>query len=254
MDDLVEQVLAARREEISRQGLSKSLVVAGLLHLAALMAVVLAPEARNTVTPKEYVAVQAVPLAALGAPKPRTSQPTPVPPPKPPAQVEEPPPAKPAPVLPKPEAVKPQPAATAAKPTAAPAKPTSSGQAAPTTPAAPGDQREGMTAGSSTSSAAFGSTRLEGIDPEFTYDYYLDRMLGLIHAQWQPPATEGDVRAVLRFTVLKTGEIVDLELDTTSGSNAFDLAAMRAVQNASPLPPLPASYRRGQLTVTLIVH
>jgi TonB family protein len=79
-------------------------------------------------------------------------------------------------------------------------------------------------------------------------------MLALIHAGWVRPPTEGEVQAVLSFTVGRKGEISDLEVAQTSGFTAFDLAALRAVDNASPLPPLPASYRRDSLRVTLIVH
>ena len=55
----------------------------------------------------------------------------------------------------------------------------------------------------------------------FPYDYYLDRMLTLIHGQWQRPYTEGDVKAVLHFTVTKGGEITDLELVESSGFSTF---------------------------------
>jgi TonB family protein len=99
-----------------------------------------------------------------------------------------------------------------------------------------------------------GATRLEGIDPEFTYDYYLDRMLASIGAQWIRPPTEGEIRAVLRFTVERSGEITELQVVESSAYPAFDLAALRAVQYASPLPHLPASYRRDSLSVTLIVR
>ena len=35
----------------------------------------------------------------------------------------------------------------------------------------------------------------------------------------------------------------------SSGYNSFDLAALRAVQNASPFPPLPRAYRHDSLGV-----
>jgi TonB family protein len=47
---------------------------------------------------------------------------------------------------------------------------------------------------------------------------------------------------------------VEVEVRESSGSRAFDLAALRAVRNASPLPPLPASYREDVLAVNLIVR
>ena len=49
-------------------------------------------------------------------------------------------------------------------------------------------------------------------------------------------------------------EVVDVRIVRSSGYNQFDLAALRAVQEAAPLPPLPRSYRQGSLGVNLIVR
>ncbi len=261
MADLVDQVLAERRRRTSSRGFLGGLITASLLHLSVLLSVVLLPTGERQV-PTEYVNVRVVPLAALGTPKPPVPRPQP-PEPQPP----EPQPEAPTPPAPEPEpATKPSPAepepaprATApVLPQAKPQKPQSEPRVAapadePATDAAPvPPQRAGSAQGSVAGTSAFGT--LEGIDPDFTYDYYLDRMLALIHAQWLRPPAEGEVKAVVRFVVSRSGEITDLELAEPSGFNAFDLAALRAVQNASPLPRLPASYRRDSLQVTLIVR
>ncbi len=253
MVDLVDQVLAERRRRASGRGFLGGLVTASLLHLGLLVALVLVP-APDRKAPTEYLNVRVVPLAALGTPRPPTPRPAPPEPrSEPPAEILKPPkpePAKPeppraqAPVLPQ---AKPKPEA---RPPAPADEPGAGQPSASELPAPP--QRAGSPQGTVAGTAAFGT--LEGIDPDFTYDYYLDRMLALIHAQWMRPPTEGDVKAVLRFVVQKSGEITDLELAEPSGFNAFDLAALRAVQNASPLPRLPASYRRDSLQVTLIVR
>jgi protein TonB len=87
----------------------------------------------------------------------------------------------------------------------------------------------------------------------FPYDYYLDQMLGRIRQSWMRPPVEG-IEAVITFRVLRNGEVTEAEIRESSGSRAFDLAALRAVRNASPLPPLPASFREDLLTVNLIVR
>ena len=53
---------------------------------------------------------------------------------------------------------------------------------------------------------------------------------------------------------LKLQELLDLQVAQSSGYNSFDLAALRAVQNASPFAPLPRAYRNDSLGVTLIVR
>jgi len=249
MWDAVDQVLVVRTRHHSGRGLALGLAAATLLHAGAFIAFALAPGGSHP-PPLEYVAVKVVPLAALGEPdaplrptrrppeprpetEPAPPEPEPAAEPKPPADETRPEPT--GPVMPVPGAETPTPRA-------------------PATPEPGGGPRAGTPEGSPEGSSPFGATRLEGIDPDFTYDYYLDRMLALIHGGWQRPHTEGEVRAVLRFTVRKSGEIADLEMAEESGFSTFDLAALRAVQNASPLPPLPASYRKGELRVTLIVR
>lgn len=262
MRDAVEQVLDSRARRRSRTGLLLGLGVALALHLGAVLAFALAPEPDDP-PPLEYVAVRVVPLAALGkpdAPARPARRPRPEPTPEP-----DPPPIEPAPTQPTP----PEPTPTQPAPTEpAAVEPTPRGPvlpdpdsarretAAPTPvpPPATSGVGAGSPDGSPRGTSPFGATRLEGIDPDFTYDYYLDRMLALIHTNWRRPTTQGEVRAALHFTVRKSGEIVDLTLEEESGFSTFDLAALRAVQNASPLPPLPASYRKGELRVTLIVR
>lgn len=74
-----------------------------------------------------------------------------------------------------------------------------------------------------------------------------------VRTAWvQPPeayTTSG--RVVVEFDVLRDGTLVDVMV-TTSLSSALDAAAVRAIQTANPLPPLPQSYPepKAHLTVT----
>lgn len=256
MQDLVEQVLRDRRRRSAPRGFGIALGWALALHGTVLAVFMLAgrPQASK---PFEFVPVQVMPLQALGSPKPpaaakpRASERAPLKPAEPPPKPE-PTPAKTAPVVPSPAQKPPSTTSRPAPQAPQVAKPQPSPE--PDAPSEAGSTRQGSAQGHEAGTAALGSARIEGVDPDFTYDYYLDRMLALISAQWTRPSTQGDIKATLRFTVQKTGEISELELAESSGFNAFDLSAMRAVQNASPLPRLPASYKRGMLRVTLIVR
>jgi TonB family protein len=114
--------------------------------------------------------------------------------------------------------------------------------------------RRGSSTGNPLGSSAFGSSIAGLEDPDFGYGYYIDRLLQLIDANWTRPPVGGEVKTVVFFRIQKSGQITDLRVEQPSGYNAFDLAALRAVQNAAPFPALPASYRHDSLGVNLIVH
>ena len=125
-----------------------------------------------------------------------------------------------------------------------------------TAPGETGDQlgRRGGPRGNPLGTTAFGS-EVGGLDnPDFTYAYYLDRLLSLIDAQWQRPAMGSGVKAVIFFRIGRDGGMSDLQVEQSSGYNSFDLAALRAVQNAAPFPPLPRAYKHQDLGVNLIVR
>jgi TonB family protein len=105
----------------------------------------------------------------------------------------------------------------------------------------------GNPVGSSTAEATIGVE-----DPNFTYGYYLDRIVAVISENWTRPPV-GVVDAVLHFRILPDGTVVDLEIRRTSGDEGFDQAALRAVRASSPLPPLPKGYKKDFLGINLIV-
>jgi TonB family protein len=79
--------------------------------------------------------------------------------------------------------------------------------------------------------------------------------VALISRQWtRPPVGPDVVEARLYFKVQADGRVTDLRLVTGSGSETFDRGALRAVESASPLPPLPRTYERENLGIHLIVR
>jgi TonB family protein len=231
------------------------------------------PRAEKPAPPRpEPVAEGPAPVAA--EPEPEPARPEPKPEPPKPERSE-------APVLPdkkpekkpdvKPE--KPRPATTpssgadttakpAGKPAAEPPKPASrtggtgenpAGTVAQGTPDGPAGRRGGTT-GSPLGTSAFGS-ELAGLDnPDFTYGYYIDQLLSLIDDRWVRPPMGDDVRATISFRIGRDGSMSDLRVSESSGYNSFDLAALRAVQNAAPFPPLPRGFKHDSLGVNLIVR
>ena len=246
----VDAVLAQRARLVtaaSKASFGGALLVHLLIAAACFVAPLLAAQGNDEVP--EFVPVYVVPAAALGirepqpAPsRPRPSVPEPEPETAPPAEPEteeaEP---EPQPAMPSPE---PQRRRPPAEPRPAPSRP-SGGELA---------RRQGSPTGSSTGTSPFGTDSELFADQNFTYGYYVDQMLAMIHSQWRPPALGAEVQAAVFFRIRGDGQISDLRIVESSGFNAFDLAGLRAVRQAAPFPRLPVSYPRSSLAVKLILR
>jgi TonB family protein len=93
-----------------------------------------------------------------------------------------------------------------------------------------------------------GVTGLEGGD--FPYTIYIENMKRLIGTRWfRPPAAAATT--TVYFFINRDGTIRDAKTETPSGSGTFDRSALRAVLEASPLPPLPMSFTGNYLGVHL---
>jgi TonB family protein len=272
----VNGVLADRARRHGRNAEARSFLAALALHALLLVVVLLAPRLKTPPPPLEFVPVQIIPAQALGvrrpAPPRRKAPPAPAPetpaPEEPEAAPPKPEPADDVPALPDPESDKKKPAEVKPKPPE-PSRPTPDKGETPregsgkteegtsgTAPGETGDQlgRRGGPRGNPLGTTAFGS-EVGGLDnPDFTYAYYLDRLLSLIDAQWARPAMGSGVKAVIFFRIGRDGKMTELQVEQSSGYNSFDLAALRAVQNAAPFPPLPRAYKHEDLGVHLIVR
>lgn len=82
------------------------------------------------------------------------------------------------------------------------------------------------------------------VDGDFRWAYYLASIRNKIGQHWVPPAGLGGrvVRATVYFRIGKDGSVSLARLEDGSGVAFFDQTAMRALQSATPLPPLPAGY------------
>lgn len=113
--------------------------------------------------------------------------------------------------------------------------------AAPPAPAAP--------AAASVPIGGSGVVGLEGGD--FPYTIYIERMKTLIGTHWLRPQVGGGAATTVYFRIDRDGTLRDARVETSSGSGTFDRAALRAIMEASPLPPLPFAYNGTFLGVHL---
>ncbi len=86
---------------------------------------------------------------------------------------------------------------------------------------------------------------------DFPYTIYIERMKTLIGSHWYRPQITGDAVTIIAFVIDRDGTIRDVKTESRSGNDAFDRSAMRAVLEASPLPPLPFGYAGTYLGVHL---
>ena len=243
MPQTLDRLLQLRLHRVTRSQRAGTVVFSVALHLLVVAAFVTLPELFAE-PPQQinYVSVMVVPPAALGLDQPVPPPPAPVPPPS-----REPPPKKPerapdpeVPVI-KTEAPKPERNASTTPPVTR------------TPPAGDPPKRQGSAQGNalgvSTSKATLGVE-----DPNFTYGYYLDRVVTILSGNWVRPEVGSEVEnALFYFRIRRDGSITDLSLAQASGSDIFDQAARRAIEASSPLPPLPQGYKRDYLGITLIV-
>jgi periplasmic protein TonB len=96
-----------------------------------------------------------------------------------------------------------------------------------------------------------GSAGVTGIEGDFPYTIYIDRMKTLIGQRWLRPQVSGGIVATVSFVIDRDGTIRDAKNEISSGNGTFDRAALRAVLEASPLPPLPFGYNGTYLGVHL---
>jgi protein TonB len=79
---------------------------------------------------------------------------------------------------------------------------------------------------------------------------YLERLVHQVSRSWiKPRSGLPDRAAVVRFRVGRAGAVSGVELERSSGVALYDRAALRAVELAAPLPPLPHDATSEVLTV-----
>ncbi len=208
---------------------------------AALAAIVLALPgfAKRPSVPEDALFVE----LAGGLPAPRgapsaakvAEPPAPAPPPEGPSVVKEvPPPAK-RPAEPKKEK-KPAPKP---EPVPAPGPP-----GPPETPGVAGGPAFPEAAGTGITAVGSGDPTLAG---------YYARISALLNAEWVRPALldeGGEPRSVVvSFEIARNGTVINLEVEGGSGLDVLDRSALRAVLDASPLPPPPGGWRGSTVPV-----
>ena len=94
---------------------------------------------------------------------------------------------------------------------------------------------------------------LETGDVEFAW--YRSSVTAALYSQWRRPILEAvneTFEVTVTFEILRDGSVTRLKIESPSGVPSLDRSAVRAVSDASPLPPLPANWRSAQLPATYV--
>ena len=85
--------------------------------------------------------------------------------------------------------------------------------------------------------------------------WYLMQLRDKVASNWRPPASvghPGQAKATFHFEVHADGTVAALEPLQGSDNSLYDRAAMRAILESSPLPPLPEDLGATTIGITLI--
>ncbi len=89
----------------------------------------------------------------------------------------------------------------------------------------------------------------------FPYQYYRTTLVNLIRSRWSRPLTPGlreSLRCAVSFIISREGSVSDVALSVSSNFPPLDESAVRAVMEASPLPPLPYQYSSSSVRAEMI--
>jgi len=90
----------------------------------------------------------------------------------------------------------------------------------------------------------------------FPYVWYLNTITERVSANWfsslVDPGISGSFQTVVYFRIQKNGQVVDVQIEQSSGVTPLDLSAVRAVKASAPFPPLPREYEEAYLGIHLI--
>ena len=252
----------------------RALALSAVLHVSLAVAIVVAGHVWRTTQPKTYVVNLVPAVAAVGTPQgrarvpepvlPRVATPAPPTPPAPtlpdraptraperPARATDLPERAPresvalpdrtlpsrAPALPRP-GEKELPRIASAPPPTAPAP--STGRTAPPPPA-PLGRPTGSAAGSGALTLNVG---------DFPFAWYLRQVEGKISERWEGRAQDGSQPHVV-FEIGRDGKVRALAVEKSSGNPLYDQAALRAINDAMPFPPLPQDFKEPFLRIHL---
>ena len=99
---------------------------------------------------------------------------------------------------------------------------------------------------------AFGSNGANG-DFSSRFAWYVQAVQRKVSSNWLQATIDPNIsvapRVVVTFDILRDGSVVNAQVTRSSGNYSVDTSALRAVENSSPLNPLPSGYSGSRVSV-----
>ena len=78
---------------------------------------------------------------------------------------------------------------------------------------------------------------------------YMRHMQRKIKQNWQPQSLDNPTSVVLRYKIMRNGELGDYSVLKSSGNADLDNSAIQALIKSFPLRPLPCEYKQDSIEV-----
>lgn len=86
----------------------------------------------------------------------------------------------------------------------------------------------------------------------FDYPWWFTQALNKILRNYRNPvASDGVIGCAIYFEVIKSGRVIVMRIETSSGIDRYDEACLAAVERAKPFPPLPRHFPDEIIGITL---
>jgi periplasmic protein TonB len=99
----------------------------------------------------------------------------------------------------------------------------------------------------------FGSSGGASGDFSSKFAWYVQAVQRKVSSNWLQSTIDPNVavapRVIVTFDILRDGRVANAQITRSSGNYSVDTSAIRAVQNSSPLQPLPAGYSGSHVSV-----
>ncbi|NOY89457.1 MAG: TonB family protein [FCB group bacterium] len=104
--------------------------------------------------------------------------------------------------------------------------------------------------GASTAGTPFGGATID--NATFNYPYWFVQAFNKIQSNWHNTvAIDGSVVCVVYFQVIRSGRLIEVRVEQSSGIPAFDESCVAAVERSAPFPPLPKDFLDEIIGITL---
>ncbi|MEW6411574.1 MAG: TonB family protein [Candidatus Zixiibacteriota bacterium] len=105
-----------------------------------------------------------------------------------------------------------------------------------------GDGKKEIDVSGSGPGSPFGSATID--NASFDYPYWFTQAFNKIAANFRNTVViDGTVICIVYFQVIRSGRLVKVEVEQSSGIPAFDNVCVAAIERSAPFPPLPKEFR-----------